>query len=101
MPPTALTYCPMSLRCLTLGSERGGVIAGGSGGGNPAPPRPLSGQGTGAQGAQCCTHLSAARCIPALAGDAACRLAIVVVGGQGAAPGEAALFPYDVHSHKH
>ena len=33
MPPTALTYCPMSLRCLTLGSGSGGVIAGMSGGG--------------------------------------------------------------------
>ena len=31
MPPTALTYCPMSLRCLTLGSGRGGVLAGMSG----------------------------------------------------------------------
>ena len=38
MPPTALTYRPMSLRCLTFGSGRGGVMAGRSGGSKPAPP---------------------------------------------------------------
>ena len=87
----------MPLLTYIHGFETARTTAGGGavGGGNPAPPRPLSGQGTGAQGAQCCTHLSAARCIPALAGDAACRPAIVVAGGPGAAPGEAALFPYD------
>ena len=37
MPPTALTYCPMSLRCLTLGSGRGDVIAGRSDGGKIIP----------------------------------------------------------------
>ena len=37
MPPTALTHYPMSLRCLTLGGGRGGVIAGMSGGGKIIP----------------------------------------------------------------
>ena len=31
MPPTAFTYCPDALRCLILGSGRGGVLAGMSG----------------------------------------------------------------------
>ena len=40
MPPTALTYRPDALRCLTIGSGRGGVLTGMSGAKTTPPYRP-------------------------------------------------------------
>ena len=38
MPSLTLTYRPLSLRCLTLGSGRGGVLADRRGGNKITPP---------------------------------------------------------------